>query len=64
VDVLDHAIDTTGGVNVIELNAGFGTTGANYDDLTLSAVPVPEPSSLLLTAGGVLLAWRRFRRPN
>ncbi|HEX4592380.1 MAG TPA: PEP-CTERM sorting domain-containing protein [Gemmataceae bacterium] len=62
VDVLDHAIDTTGGVNVIELNAGFGTTGANYDDLSFSAVPVPEPSSFLLTAAGMLLAWRRSRR--
>jgi hypothetical protein len=36
VDVLDHAVMTSGGVNVIELNAGFGTTSANFDDLTFS----------------------------
>jgi hypothetical protein len=57
--VLTHAIDTAGGVNVIELNAGFGTTGANFDDISLTAVP--EPSSLLLVAGGLAFAWRRRR---
>jgi hypothetical protein len=36
VDVLDHAIMTSSGVNVIELNAGFGSTSANFDDLTFS----------------------------
>jgi hypothetical protein len=36
VDVLDHAIMTSAGVNVIELNAGFGTTSANFDDVTFS----------------------------
>ena len=60
--LLTHAIVTTGGVNVIELNAGFGTTGANYDDVSFSAVPVPEPSSLLLVAGGLVVVWRRRRR--
>ena len=59
VDVLDHAISSTGGVNVIELNDGFGTTGANYDDVNFSVSGVPEPSSLLLTAGGLLVVWRR-----
>jgi hypothetical protein len=61
VDVLNHAITTANGVNVIELNAGFGTTGANYDDFTLSAVTVPEPSTvaLFLCGGLSCLALRR-----
>src|ERR1041385_5118065 len=60
VDVLDHAIQTANGVNVIELNDGFGTTVGNYDDVTLAAI-VPEPSAaVLLICGGVsLLAVRR-----
>jgi MYXO-CTERM domain-containing protein len=52
-------ISSSGGVNVIELNAAFGTTSANYDDISFSAVPVPEPSGLGLAAVGVLVAWRR-----
>jgi hypothetical protein len=61
VDVLDHAITSTNGVNVIELNAGFGSTAANYDDVTLGTTSVPEPSSaaLLALAGLVGLALRR-----
>jgi hypothetical protein len=55
-------ISTTGGVNVIELNNGFGTTAANFDDVSFSAVPVPEPSTLLLTASGLLVVWRRRLR--
>jgi hypothetical protein len=57
VDVLDHPIMTTGGVNVLELNDGFGSTVANYDDLTLSTVP--EPASLGLLAGTLLLLRRK-----
>jgi hypothetical protein len=51
VDVLDHAIDTASGVNVIELNAGFGSVSANYDDVTLTAVP--EPGTAALVIGGL-----------
>jgi hypothetical protein len=58
---LDHAIDTTGGVNVIELNAAFNNLSANYDDITLSTVAVPEPATAGLALFGVLclLALRR-----
>ena len=40
VDVLDHAILTSSGVNVIEMNAGFSTTSANFDDFSLTT-PIP-----------------------
>ena len=62
--VLTHAIDTSGGVNTIEINSGFGSATGYFDDVSVSAVPVPEPSSLLLMAGGLALAWRRVRRAN
>jgi hypothetical protein len=60
--VLTHAISTTGGVNVIEVNSDFGQATGYYDDVSFSAVPVPEPSSLLLVAGGLAVAWRRRPR--
>jgi hypothetical protein len=61
VDVLDHVISTTGGINVIELNDGFGSSPAFYDDVTLSAVAVPEPSTVaLFLCGG--LSWLALRR--
>jgi hypothetical protein len=59
VDVLDHAIMSGSGVNVIELNAGFGTTGANYDDFTLAAVPEPSTMALALVGGLVIGFLRR-----
>jgi hypothetical protein len=60
--VLTHALLTNGGVNVMELNAAYGPTTGYYDDVSFSAVPVPEPSSLLLMASGLALVWRRRHR--
>jgi hypothetical protein len=51
---------TAGGVNVIEVNSAFGSTTGYFDDI--SVIAVPEPSGLLLTAGGGVLAAFRFRR--
>jgi hypothetical protein len=58
-DVLDHAIQTANGVNVIELNDGFGNTVGNYDDVSLGVVPEPGTLALLLCGGLVGLALRR-----
>ena len=58
-DVLDHAIQTASGVNVIELNDGFGTTVGNYDDVTLSTVPEPAAVSLLFCGA---LSWLGLQR--
>jgi hypothetical protein len=55
-------ISTSGGVNVIEMNDGFGATVANFDDVNFFAVPVPEPSTMFLTAGGLVVAGRRRRK--
>ena len=55
-DVLDHNIATTNGVNVIEVNDGFGSTVGNFDDFSLSMVPEPASFLLLVTAvaaGGI-----------
>jgi hypothetical protein len=59
VDVLDHAIMTANGVNVMELNDGFGSTAANYDDFTFGMVPEPGTGALLVCAGLVSLVVRR-----
>jgi len=59
VNLLNHAIDTPNGVNVIELNDGFGTVAANYDDVTLTIVPEPASAALLMCGGLVWLTSRR-----
>jgi len=59
-DVLDHAITTTQGLNVIELNADFGSIQGYFDDFALSAVPEPGTCALLLLGGaGTLIFGRR-----
>jgi hypothetical protein len=47
VDVLDHDISTSGGVNVIEANAGFGSTPGFYDDYSVTVVPEPTAAAAL-----------------
>jgi hypothetical protein len=59
-DVLDHAIMTSNGANVIEANAGFGSTVANYDDFNLSTVP--EPATIALAGAGLLFVSLPARR--
>lgn len=46
---------TTFGFNVLELNTNFGATTGYFDDVSF----VPEPASLLLLAGGLVLVRRR-----
>lgn len=53
--VLTHGLMTTSGVNVIELNAGFGSTLGYFDDIALT----PEPISLLALLLGLPLLSRR-----
>ena len=55
--VLSHPIMTTGGVNVFEMNSRIGTTAANYDDVSFSAVP--EPTAMLIVAATPLALRRR-----
>jgi hypothetical protein len=59
VDVLDHAITTTQGLNVIELNADFGSIQGYFDDFTLSSVPEPSTAALLLVGGAGAIVLRR-----
>jgi hypothetical protein len=62
--ILTHAISTAGGVNVIEVNSGFGSATGYFDDVSVFT-PVPEPSSLALMAcGGLVMVWRRSRRTS
>lgn len=60
-DYLDHAIMNSTGVNVIELNDGFGSTVGNYDDVSFSLTPEPT-SACTLAFAAVLLIGRRERR--
>lgn len=46
---------TAFGYNVLELNTNFGSMTGYFDDVSF----VPEPSSLLLLAGGLVLVRRR-----
>jgi hypothetical protein len=59
VDVLDHAISSANGVNVIEMNGGYGSTLGYYDDFTLTAVPEPGTVGLILSGGLMVLLFRR-----
>jgi hypothetical protein len=58
VTALTHNSVLSFGYNVLELNMNYGPTTGYMDDITFSAA-VPEPSTLLLTAGGLLTVRRR-----
>lgn len=45
------------GYNILEFNSKFGSQTGYFDDVTFSVIP--EPASLLLLAGGMLLVRRR-----
>jgi len=55
---LDIAI---GGITQIGGYMSAGTAGIDVDNIVLSSVPIPEPSSMSLMALGMLLAFRRRR---
>ena len=59
VDVLDHALDTTAGVNYIEMDGSTGSVSGWYDNLAFSQVPEPSTVALLLCGG---LSWLALRR--
>jgi hypothetical protein len=60
---LTHNSVLSFGYNVLELNQDYGPTTGYFDDLQFGiGTPVPEPSSLLLVAGGLAVAWRRRNR--
>lgn len=49
---------TAFGYNVIEFNTAFGAKTGYFDDVTFS---IPEPASVLLLVGGILMLWTRRR---
>jgi hypothetical protein len=59
VDVLHHALDTTAGVNYIEMNGSASSVSGWYDNLAFSQVPEPSTVALLLCGG---LSWLALRR--
>jgi len=63
INVLNHAIMNSTGVNVIELNDGFGSTVGNYDDITFSLTPEPTSASMLAFAATLLIRRRKRCAP-
>ena len=63
-DVLDHNIATTNGVNVIEINAGFGTTSANFDDFRLTTPTPGDFNNDGKVDAADYVAWRTGGSPN